>query len=77
MPRTLMLKGLAPGTGVRSVFETCRQYGHISQIVVENAGVWDEPATVAFVEFSRKQDADIARCSLGDQTIGNTRIVVE
>ena len=77
MPKTLMLRGLPLGTGVRSVFEACRQYGQLSQIVVVIAGVWAEPASVALVEFSRKQDADIARCSLGDQTIGNSRIVVE
>ena len=76
MPKTLMLKGLPLRTGVRSVFEACRQYGHISQIVVKNAGVWEEPASVAFVEFSHTQDADIARCSLGDQPIGTSRIGV-
>ena len=77
MRKTLMLKGLPLGIGIRKVFKTCRQYGQISQIVVENAGVWEEPASVALVEFRRLQDAEIAKKALDNKLIWNSRVFVE
>ena len=77
MRKTLMLKGLPLGIGIRKVAEACRQYGQISQIVVENAGVWEEPASVALVEFSRRQDAETARQALDNRLIGNSRVSVK
>ena len=77
MGKTLMLKGLPFGIGLRTVAEACEQDGPISQIVVENAGVWEEPASIALVEFSRIQDADNARKALGNILIGNAQISVE
>lgn len=77
MAKTLMLKGLPLGIGIRKVFEACRQYGQISQVVVNRAGVWEEPASVALVEFNHQQDAETARTALANRLIGNSRVYVE
>lgn len=77
MNRTLVLKGLPLGIGIRNVYEACRQYGQILRVVVENAGVWEEPASVAVVEFSRQEDAETARTIFANRSIGTPRIFVD
>lgn len=72
-----MLKGLPLGIGVRKVYEACQQYGQILQVVIENAGVWEEPEAIALVEFSDAEDAATARTVFANRSIGTPRIYVD
>ena len=77
MANTLRLNGLPLGTGVRNVLDACQEFGPVSRVTVESAGVWEEPVSVALVEFANQTDAEAARQVLQSRLAGNGRIVVD